>query len=66
MPVVTYTDKTMRTILDIEYTPYNTDCVLPIKTVQSKGEVFVGWQYYYLSDKNEFSKNLSSYDLIQR
>lgn len=62
VPVVTYTDKTMRTILDIEYTPYNTDCVLPIKTVQSKGEVFVGWQYYYLSDKNEFSKNLSSYD----
>ena len=62
VPVVTYTDKTMRMILDIEYTPYNTDCVLPIKTVQSKGEIFVGWQHYYLSDKNEFSKNLSSYD----
>ncbi len=66
VPVVTYTDKTMRSVLDITYVPYDSDCVLPVKTAQNDNEVFTEWLHYYLPEQGEYGKNLVSFDFGQK
>lgn len=61
IPVVTYTDKTMTDILEIVYVPYNTDCVLPVKTAQKEGNIFTGWKNYSFTN-GKFTNTLSQFD----
>lgn len=62
VPVVTYTDSSMTEILDIVYTPYDTDCVLPTSVPVTSGKIFKRWQQYYQNDRGEFSQYLSDYE----
>ena len=62
VPVVTYTDETMSKILEIIYTPYDSDCVIPTKTPNKDGYLFKDWKTYFKDEKSNFDKNLSWYE----
>lgn len=66
VPVVTYTDKSMTDILDITYVLYDTDCVIPEKTPDSKKEVFREWQHYAKDTDGQFYHNTAKFDFNQK